>query len=659
MTIGITDHDTRLLKMSQCFLGFTDDPDANINRLTALCGELLGGTCALYDRLDQGLLCALGQWNTPPDFNPIDRPDGHICYDVITHGDSDLIVVRNLSQTRYADTDPNVRQYSLETYIGQVVKCADESVGSLCVVYQDDFVPTAADEKLMGVLAAAVGVEEERKRAVESLRQSEERYRAVVKQSTDGIFLVDIDDGRILDSNPAFQTQLGYSADELLRLTLYQIDAYNRESVDENIEEILTNQEHYLGARRYFRKNGTLVDVEVSVHLISYGGREVMCALVRDITDRRRLENEMVRLERMRALGEMAQGIAHNFNNILAVVLGYAELARDRLNDPVCAADLDEVISSALRGEELVQRLSQAVRQEEDTDLEPVALNGMIPQILEATRPRWKDEPEARGQSVEVVTRLSETQPVSGSDSGVHDILINLLFNAVDALPDGGTITIETSQVGRNIVLTITDNGIGMDEDTRQRVFEPFFTTKMDVGTGLGLATVYGTVHRWGGDIQVESEEGKGTSVTLRLPAWSEPKPVETLTAEVRRLVRRANILVVEDDESICGMLTKMLSADHVVEYSLDGREAIDRFAAGAYDVVLIDLGMPDVSGDQVATAVKARNPEVSTVLITGWVLEESDPRLQAFDFTLEKPVRGAILRDVVAQAVELRDGIG
>ena len=651
-----TDFDARLVKMSQCFLGFTHDPDANINRLTALCGELLEGTCALYDRLDQGLLCSLGQWNTPPGFNPIDRPDGHICYDVITHGDSKLFVVRNLSQTRYAETDPKVKEYHLETYIGQVVECEGESVGSLCVVYQDDFVPDEADEKLMGVLASAIGVEEDRKKAVENLRQSEERYRAVVKQSNDGIFLVDIDDGQILDSNPAVQRQLGYSADELLHLTLYDIDAHNRESVDENIEEILANHEHYLGSRRYNRKNGTMVDVEVSVHLISYGGREVMCALVRDITDRRLLENEMVRLERMRALGEMAQGIAHNFNNILAVVLGYSELARDRVKDPICAADMDEVISSALRGEELVQRLTQAVRQEEDTDLEPVNLNSVIPQVLEATRPRWKDETEAKGQSIEVVTKLSDTPPIRGSDSGIHDILINLLFNAVDALPDGGTITIETRHVSSYVVCTITDTGVGMDEETRGRVFEPFFTTKMDVGTGLGLATVYGTVNRWGGEIRVESARGRGTTFVLRLPVWTEPQVVEQAQAHVRRLVRRANVLVVEDDEAICGMLTKMLSDEHLVEHSLDGREALERFASGAYDVVLIDLGMPDLSGDQVALTVKEKNPKVSTVLITGWVLEDSDPRLKAFDFTLEKPVRAAVLRDIVAQAVELRD---
>ena len=144
----------------------------------------------------------------------------------------------------------------------------------------------------------------------------------------------------------------------------------------------------------------------------------------------------------------------------------------------------------------------------------------------------------------------------------------------------------------------------------------------------------------------------------MHLPVWPEPPGPDQAPAEVRRLVRRANILVVEDDEAICGMLTKMLSAEHLVEYSLDGREAVERFASGVYDVVLIDLGMPNLSGDRVAQAVKEKNPEVSTILITGWVLDDADPRLKAFDFALEKPVRATELRNIVAQAVELRDQV-
>jgi PAS domain S-box-containing protein len=161
----------RLAKINECLLSFSPDAYENINRLTALCGELMEGTCALYNRLEGGLLCSLGQWRTPPGYNPVDKPDGHICYDVIQGGGDGLLVVRNLPQTSYARTDPNVMPYKLQAYIGKAVKCGGVSIGSLCVVYQKDFVPDETDERLMGIIASAIGVEEERRRGEEEERR--------------------------------------------------------------------------------------------------------------------------------------------------------------------------------------------------------------------------------------------------------------------------------------------------------------------------------------------------------------------------------------------------------------------------------------------------------------------------------------------------------
>ena len=176
--------EARLAKINECFLGFGTDSIENINRLTALCGKLLGATCALYNRLDQGMLCSTGQWNTPPDYNPVDKPDGHICYDVIRRGGSEVLVVRNLPQTPYAQTDPNVVSYQLQAYVGQAVKCGGVYIGSLCVVFQRDFVPSEEDKKLMGIIASAIGVEEERERAEEELRIYRTRLEELVKDRT-------------------------------------------------------------------------------------------------------------------------------------------------------------------------------------------------------------------------------------------------------------------------------------------------------------------------------------------------------------------------------------------------------------------------------------------------------------------------------------------
>ena len=161
----------RLAKLNECFLNYTTDPDENINRIVAVCGELMGATCALYNCLQEHLLYSAGQWNTPPDYNPLDKPDGHICYDVIKRAEDDLLIVRHLPKTDYYLTDPNVKPYSLETYIGRAVKFGNEYQGSLCVVYQKDFIPDKKDEWLMGVLASAIAVEEERRHGVQKLQK--------------------------------------------------------------------------------------------------------------------------------------------------------------------------------------------------------------------------------------------------------------------------------------------------------------------------------------------------------------------------------------------------------------------------------------------------------------------------------------------------------
>lgn len=190
----------RIAKLNECFLSFTADPDANIRRLTALCGELMGSVCALYNRLKDGMLYADGQWNAPDDFNPVDQPEGHICYDVIKSGSDRIFIVNNLPDTLYAITDPNVLRYKLRTYIGMPVKCGGAFVGSLCVVYQHDFFPTDEDKKMMGILAIAIGIEEENKLSRESLKESERFTRSTLEALPEHIAILD-EDGTVIAIN--------------------------------------------------------------------------------------------------------------------------------------------------------------------------------------------------------------------------------------------------------------------------------------------------------------------------------------------------------------------------------------------------------------------------------------------------------------------------
>jgi signal transduction histidine kinase/CheY-like chemotaxis protein len=406
------------------------------------------------------------------------------------------------------------------------------------------------------------------------------------------------------------------------------------------------------------RKDGKTFWADAAVSLVTdQNGRPWgMIGIDRDISNRKQTEEEMVRLERLGALGEMAQGVAHNFNNLLVGVLGYAQIIQLKTEDPEISKDMEHIVQSALRAKELVERISRAVQGEKDSTMHPVPVNRVVQEAVQSTRPRWKDEPEAKGISIEVVTELEEVPHVGGTEDRLRDILTNLMFNAVDAMPEGGTMTIRTEAVGDRVQITVRDTGIGMDEETRRRVFEPFFTTKADIGTGLGLSTVYNTLTRWGGSIEVGSSPGKGAAFTFRLPAWTGSMQGEDEDGEVGQ-VRGGKILVVEDEEVVRLLLADLLSEDHEVVAVSSGREAMERFAPGRYDVALIDLGMPEMPGNQVAEKMREADPLLVTVLVTGWNLEEDDPRLKAFDLRILKPFAALEkVLDVVGRGLALHD---
>ena len=409
-------------------------------------------------------------------------------------------------------------------------------------------------------------------------------------------------------------------------------------------------------------KEDTLRHIEVMQPLldqvaISLEHARLYGELQREIAERRQIEQELVRTQRLRAVGELSAGISHNLNNILTSVLGPAQLLERRTNDPAILREAHDIIAAARRARDLVHRLHLSVRTEEEDELQPVAINEIVQEVVQSTRPRWKDERESSGIAIAVVMQLGDVLPIRGTESRLHDILTNLLFNAVDAMPEAGTITIGTEAVAEGVQLTFRDTGIGMDEETRQRVFEPFFTTKMEVGTGLGLSTAYGTVTRWGGKIAVESQPGEGAVFTILFPAWHEVIDPDHGSAEVAQ-TRRGRLLIVEDDEGVCDLLSRLLSTRHVVEIVRDGQAALGKCVAGRYDAALIDLGIPGAPGDQVMRKLRQADPAVATVLITGWELGEADPRRLAFDFALLKPFADLDeVEDVVSRAVLLRDG--
>ena len=395
----------------------------------------------------------------------------------------------------------------------------------------------------------------ERKQAEEALRESEEKYRTLVEQLPIGIVTSVPDGSRPAYYNPKAVEMYGYEEDDIGRISPNDVyvDLKDREELIEHLNlDGFYEYEYWVK-----RKDGTPFLIRGrSVAVFDDDGQPIRYeGYMEDITEYRKMGQELIRLERLRSLGEMAAGFCHNFNNILTSVLGPALLLQRATDDPKVLREAKEILTGAKRARDLVQQLNRAVSSEPESTLSAVSINEGVHQTIQGTRSRWKDESEAQGITIEVATELEDVPSIGGTQSELDTIVQNLLFNAIEAMPEGGTITLQTQVAEDGVQLTVTDTGKGMDEETRMKVFEPFFTTKMDIGKGLGLTTVHGIITRWGGRIEVESTPGEGTTFTLRFPVWTEPEQRKEETAAETRQVRSGRVLIVEDDEGTCGLL--------------------------------------------------------------------------------------------------------
>lgn len=374
----------------------------------------------------------------------------------------------------------------------------------------------------------------------------------------------------------------------------------------------------------------------------------------------RRLEESqqrVVRSERLRALGEMAAGVAHDFNNVLSIIVGRAEILLSETDNPETQRQIGQVVNVALDAARTVRRIQEFTRMRRARPFQPIDLNQIVDEVAAVTRSRWKDEAMMKGVRYEVTVDAAEIPAVAGDPSELREALTNILFNALDAMPDGGSVTFTTAVDGDRVVCTIRDTGPGMPDEVRQRVFDPFFTTKGERGTGLGLSVVYGIVTRHGGDVDVQSEPGQGSLFTIRLPigdrAGDPETPVVTATSP-----GQARILVVDDEAEVRDVLTKFLSRDgHHVETAADGGAALQRLDQQAFDLVITDLGMPGVSGWEVARHVKASKADTAVVMVTGWGdrfdLAEAEQR--GVDYVVAKPFKRDQITAVVASALTAR----
>jgi PAS domain S-box-containing protein len=383
----------------------------------------------------------------------------------------------------------------------------------------------------------------------------------------------------------------------------------------------------------------------------------------------RQTQQAVMQQERLLALGQMASGIAHDINNAISPVMIYADaLLESEEGLSARAREYLEVIQRATGDvAQTVARMREFYRQREpELMLLPVDLNELVRQVIDLTRARWHDIAQQRGTAITVETDLAEDLlPILGSESELREALVNLVFNAVDAMPNGGILAVRTrvapAASGARVVAEIADSGIGMDEETRAHCLEPFFTTKGERGTGLGLAMVYGSIQRHGAEIEVDSALGKGTTVRLVFPAVKEQAGDTPSTTRSAAVAQHLRILIVDDDPLVVRALTDALTHDgHSVSSESGGQAGIDRFTASLqqgepFPLVITDLGMPYVDGRQVAAAIKAAAPSTLVFMLTGWgqQLLDSGETPSCVDRVLVKPPKLRDVREALA-AVQL-----
>lgn len=395
---------------------------------------------------------------------------------------------------------------------------------------------------------------------------------------------------------------------------------------------------------------------------------QLHAALQRAYDDLRQTQQAIMQQERLRVLGQMASGIAHDINNAISPVALYAEalLEKETQLGPQSREYLETIQRAIDDVAQTVARLREFYRPRElDAPLAAVKLNDLVPQVKDLTRAKWHDIPQQRGVVIDCRTELASTLPdIQGSESEIREALINLVFNAVDAMPSGGVLLIRTSVGPANGAVTasgvrveVVDTGVGMDDESRARCTEPFFTTKGERGTGLGLAMVHGVAQRHGADLEIQSAPGAGTTIRLIFPRPVDGSGTTWGVATAPTMPARMRVLVIDDDPLLLRSLRDVLTRDgHVVHTANGGQAGLDAFEAaltgdGPYEVVITDLGMPHVDGRRVANAIKLASPTTPVIMLTGWGqrLGAEGERVPHVDHLLGKPPKLGELRAALA----------
>jgi PAS domain S-box-containing protein len=463
-------------------------------------------------------------------------------------------------------------------------------------------------------------------------------------------------EGRILWINSAATAMNGYTKDQLIGMDFLELIVQaDREAAAARFRRTLAGEPQTVELRLLTR-GGQVRHVLSDATPIRIDGRTTgVLSITRDVTEQKQERERAAQADKLRALGQLASGVAHDFNNSLAAILGRAQLLRRATTDREVVRNLEIIQTAAEDAAATVRRIRSFAHQSAGEEFRTVEVGALLRDAVEITRTRWENDARARGLSYDVRVEADCELHARGNASELREVFVNLIVNAVEAMPEGGRLHIGCRREGARLRLRFADDGAGMSEEVRARIFEPFYTTKGAQGTGLGLFVSYGIVERHGGYIEVASGQGRGTTFVIDLPyARREPRPAD---GDGQRQATPAagsmNVLVVDDEPSVRETLTEMVEAlGHRVTPADGGRAALARLAAHPFDVVFTDLSMPGMDGWELAGEVRRLSPPTRICIVTGYGKDTPRPARgnDPADIVIGKPFDLRQVEEVLAQ---------
>jgi PAS domain S-box-containing protein len=586
--------------------------EQTLERLAALLTTGFADWCAIDVVRDDGSIVRVA---TAPHEGPSLRPDR-------PHGPA--VVMR----TGEPELLPRVTDVpGASSYLCVPLMARERPWGAITLTTGNGRTFSPSDLDLAAELARRAATAVETSRLLETLASSEERYRLLFDANPLPMWVYDSKTLRFLAVNGAAVRHYGYTRQEFLAMTI--TDIRPKEDVEALLADLRSRGgpgSPVPGTWRHRKKDGTIIDVEITAGKVMYEGRPAALVLSHDVTERLRLEERLGQAEKMEAIGRLAGGVAHDFNNLLTVISGYTEILLAKADTPG-REQLGEIAHAAEQAAGLTRQLLAFSRRQV-----------LHPRVLDLNEIVGGMEPMVRriiGDDVSVGVRLAPgLAPVEADQAQIERVILNLAANARDAMPDGGRLTIETQNVeldedyvssrgegtaGANVLLAVSDTGVGMSEDVQRHLFEPFFTTKSPgAGTGLGLSTVFGVVKQSGGSIYVYSEEGRGTTFKIYLPAAV--GEVDAAAAPDGAAVRGTEtIMVVEDDESVRDLVRIMLETKGYNVLAAAGAEEAERLCTDEVDLLLTDVVMPEVNGRALAERLSLTSPSMRILFMSGY----------------------------------------